>query len=35
LDRPLGHMGSIAGTVLEFVLFLLLGWRVYGAPVHE
>ena len=30
-----GSYGSIGGTLLEFVLFLLLGWRVYGAPVHE
>lgn len=22
------------GQLLEFVLFLLLGWQVYGPPVH-
>lgn len=25
---PLGH------TILLFVLFLLLGWKVFGAPLH-
>lgn len=29
-----GHYGPFAGTFLEFVLFLLLGWQVYGAPVE-
>lgn len=24
-----------AGGVLEFVLFLLLGWQVYGSPVKS
>jgi hypothetical protein len=28
------HVGSIANSFLEFILFLLLGWQVYGAPVH-
>jgi hypothetical protein len=27
--RPLG------GTVLLFVLLLILGWRVFGTPVHS
>jgi hypothetical protein len=31
----LGHYGSVAGSFFEFILFLLLGWRVYGAPIHE
>lgn len=22
------------GSVLMFILFLLLGWRVFGAPIH-
>ncbi len=25
---------SHVGTLLEFVLFLLLGWNVFGPPVH-
>jgi hypothetical protein len=29
-----GHYGPQASTLLEFVLFLLLGWQVYGAPVQ-
>ena len=29
-----GHYGTIANSLLEFVLFLLLGWQVYGPPVH-
>lgn len=29
-----GHYGTIANSFLEFVLFLLLGWQVYGLPVH-
>ncbi len=29
-----GHYGVIANSFLEFVLFLLLGWQVYGPPVH-
>lgn len=28
-----GPYGVRAGAVLEFVLFLLLGWQVYGPPV--
>lgn len=27
--RPLG------GTLLLFILLVLLGWRVFGAPVHS
>jgi hypothetical protein len=30
----IGHYGGIANSFLEFVLFLLLGWQVYGPPVH-
>ncbi len=25
---------SFGGNLLIFVLFLLLGWRVFGAPLH-
>ena len=28
------HAGTIANSFLEFILFLLLGWQVYGPPVH-
>lgn len=26
--------GPIGSSLLLFVLFLLLGWRVFGAPIH-
>lgn len=26
---------SFGGTLLEFVLFALLGWRTFGAPVQN
>jgi hypothetical protein len=29
--QPYGPWGN---SLLLFVLFLLLGWRVFGAPVH-
>jgi len=29
-----GHYGTQASSLLEFVLFLLLGWQVYGPPVR-
>ena len=25
---------AMGGTLLAFVLFLLLGWRVFGPPIH-
>jgi hypothetical protein len=28
------HGGEIANTFLFFILFVLLGWQVYGPPVH-
>ena len=28
-----GHYGSIANSFLEFVLFALLGWQVYGPAI--
>ena len=38
----LTHFGMVAGTyaisgnaVLLFVLFLLLGWQVFGPPLHR
>ncbi len=30
---PTGY-GPIGSMLLLFVLFLLLGWRVFGAPIH-
>ena len=29
-----GVYGPIGNTLLIFVLFLLLGWHVFGAPLH-
>lgn len=28
------HIGSGANTLLLFILFVLLGWQVYGPPVR-
>jgi len=28
------HGVALTSNVLNFVLFLLLGWNVYGPPVH-
>jgi hypothetical protein len=28
------HVGAMADSFLFFILFLLLGWQVYGPPVH-
>jgi len=30
-----GHYGIVGGTVLLFVLFLLLGWQVFGPPLRR
>lgn len=30
-----GHYGAIGNTVLLFVLFVLLGWKVFGRPVSD
>jgi hypothetical protein len=29
-----GQYAPIGGSLLLFVLLLLLGWSVYGAPLH-
>jgi hypothetical protein len=29
-----GPYGILGNTVLLFVLFLLLGWKVFGPPLH-
>lgn len=31
---PIGPYGPIGNTVLLFVLLVLVGWRVFGAPLH-
>lgn len=31
---PSGHYFVGAGNLLQFILFLLLGWQVYGPPVR-
>jgi hypothetical protein len=28
------HYSAIGNMLLLFVLFLLLGWKVFGAPIH-
>jgi hypothetical protein len=30
-----GTYGFVGGTVLLFVLFVLLGWQVFGAPLRK
>jgi hypothetical protein len=30
-----GHMGGAINDVLLFILFLLLGWKVFGQPIHQ
>lgn len=30
-----GHYGVVGNTVLLFILFLLLGWQVFGPPLHR
>lgn len=29
-----GTYGTLGSTLLLFILFLLLGWKVFGAPIH-
>lgn len=29
-----GNMWALSGSVLTFVLFLLLGWQVFGPPIR-
>ncbi len=31
---PAGPYHPIVNGLLLFILFLLLGWRVFGAPLH-
>lgn len=32
-----GHWawGAWGGGILEFILFAILGWRVFGAPIRD
>ena len=30
----IAHYGTIANSLLEFVLFALLGWQVYGPAIR-
>lgn len=30
-----GHYGAVGNQLLMFILFLLLGWQAYGAPVKS
>lgn len=32
--NAVGPYGPIGNALLIFVLFLLLGWKVFGAPLH-
>ncbi len=29
-----GTYGFIGNSLMLFILFLILGWRVFGAPIH-
>lgn len=31
INRPAGW--ALGGSVLEFLLFLTLGWQIFGAPI--
>jgi hypothetical protein len=31
---PYAHAVVVGSTLLDFILFVLLGWQVYGPPVH-
>lgn len=31
----LAHYGPAVNTMLLFILFLLLGWKVFGRPVQD
>lgn len=32
--QVVGPYGLLGNIVLLFILFLLLGWKVFGAPLH-
>lgn len=29
-----GRLGYVAGSLFGFLLFLILGWKVFGAPIN-
>jgi hypothetical protein len=29
------HYSGIGGSLFEFILFLLLGWKVFGRPIDD
>jgi hypothetical protein len=31
----MGHYTVAGNTILLFILFLLLGWQVFGPPLHR
>jgi hypothetical protein len=31
---PNQNWGLMGGTLLSFILFLLLGWHAFGPPIH-
>lgn len=31
---PVGAYGPMGNSILLFFLFLLLGWKVFGPPLH-
>lgn len=33
-DWPSGNYGGIGGSLILFLLMLLLGWRVFGPPLQ-
>lgn len=33
-NTVVGPYGPVGNTLLLFMLLLLLGWRVFGAPLH-
>jgi hypothetical protein len=33
-QSPYYHWFPAAGTLLIFILFLLLGWHAFGPPIH-
>lgn len=34
LGGAVSHYGPFANDLLFFVLFVLLGWKIFGPPVH-
>jgi hypothetical protein len=31
----LGHYGPVISSAFIFVLFLLLGWKIFGRPIQD